>query len=179
MRDFVKNQSAFVYNQGWTIKQVPAVPSVVADVLVPDAPSVAADVSGLVAPSVAADVSVPAVSSDLAAVSTHVDTKVHAEGSTLDDNPTASKQVSTEHSVAASSDSNDDPLPYAPYAGWEMVPSLLGSIHAYYDMEGHTKHFTSLRELLHMMEKNDLRKLLGVIDNLYQREEPDTFALLL
>nr|GEV49493.1 aminoacyl-tRNA synthetase, class 1a, anticodon-binding [Tanacetum cinerariifolium] len=63
-------------------------------------------------------------------------------------------------------------------ACWEMVPFPLGSIHAYYDMEGHTKHFTSLRELLHMVEKNDLRKLLGVVDNLYQREEPDTFALI-
>nr|GFC59648.1 hypothetical protein [Tanacetum cinerariifolium] len=30
-----------------------------------------------------------------------------------------------------------------------------------------------------MVEKNDLRKLLGVVDTLYQREEPDTFALLL
>nr|GFB61420.1 reverse transcriptase domain-containing protein [Tanacetum cinerariifolium] len=42
----------------------------------------------------------------------------------------------------------------------------------------HTKHFTTLRELLHMVEKTDLQKLLGAIDNLYQREDPDTFALL-
>nr|GFC54301.1 hypothetical protein [Tanacetum cinerariifolium] len=47
------------------------------------------------------------------------------------------------------SGSDDDPLPYAPYADWEMVPSPLGSVHAYYDMAGHTKHFTSLCELLH------------------------------
>nr|GFB51447.1 hypothetical protein [Tanacetum cinerariifolium] len=236
MQDFVKNHSAFVYNQGWTIKQrttfkfapsleapfakqarqevpqdvhaassqvpasVPAVPSVLADVLV------------LAAPSVAADVSFPAVPSDLVAVSMHVDTEVHAEESTLDDNPTAYEQVSAEHYVAASTpsssrkrrkqiskkrvtpivdiaddalikfdssgDNDDDPLPYAPYAGWEMVPSPLGSTHAYYDMNGHTKHFTSLRELLHMVKKNDLQKLLGDVDNLYQREEPDTFALL-
>nr|GEX63417.1 aminoacyl-tRNA synthetase, class 1a, anticodon-binding [Tanacetum cinerariifolium] len=79
----------------------------------------------------------------------------------------------------SASDSDDDPLPYAPYAGWEMVPSLLGSTYDYYDMEGHTKHFTSLRELLHMVEKNDLRKLLGAVNNIYQREEPDTFSLLL
>nr|GFB57698.1 hypothetical protein [Tanacetum cinerariifolium] len=79
----------------------------------------------------------------------------------------------------SASESDDDPLPYAPYAGWEMVPTSLGFIHAYYDMEEHTKHFTSLRELLHMVEKNDLRKLLGAVDNLYQREEPDTFALIL
>nr|GEW52168.1 hypothetical protein [Tanacetum cinerariifolium] len=59
-----------------------------------------------------------------------------------------------------------------------MVPTLLGSIHAYYDMEEHTKYFTSLRKLLHMVEKNDLRKLLGDVDNFYQRHEPDTFALI-
>nr|GEV61105.1 putative ribonuclease H-like domain-containing protein [Tanacetum cinerariifolium] len=266
MRDFVKNQSASVYNQGWTMKQVKAlslsqikhefeyiqrtlersnlhnfkrttfrlapsleapsakrarqkVPQDVHDAssqVLPSVyviPSVAAAVLVSVAPSVADDVSVSAVPPDLAAVFAHVDTEVHAEESTPDDNPTASEQVSAEHTVAAStpsssrkgrkqiakkrvtpivdvaddalikfdsaSDSDDDAFPYAPYAGWEMVPSPLGFIHAYYDMEGHTKHFTSLRELLHMVEKNDLRRLLGAVDNLYQREEPDTFALLL
>nr|GEX47234.1 ribonuclease H-like domain, reverse transcriptase, RNA-dependent DNA polymerase [Tanacetum cinerariifolium] len=77
------------------------------------------------------------------------------------------------------SDSDDDPLPYATYASWEMVPSPLGSVHAYHDMARHTKHFTTLRELLHMVEKTDLQKLLGAVDELYQKEEPDTFALLL
>nr|GEX66738.1 hypothetical protein [Tanacetum cinerariifolium] len=77
------------------------------------------------------------------------------------------------------SDGDDDPLPYAPYAGWEMVPSPLGSVHAYHDMAGHTKHFTTLRELLHLVEKTDLQKLLGAIDELYHKEDPDTFALLL
>nr|GEW75988.1 hypothetical protein [Tanacetum cinerariifolium] len=61
----------------------------------------------------------------------------------------------------SASESDGDPSPYAPYAGWEIVPTPFGFIHAYYDMEEHTKHFTSLRELLHMMENNDLRKLLG------------------
>nr|GEU74838.1 retrovirus-related Pol polyprotein from transposon TNT 1-94 [Tanacetum cinerariifolium] len=179
----------------------------------PAVPSVAAAVSVLAAPSVAADVSIHAVLPDPAVGSAHVDTKIHADESNPDDTPTAFEQVSTEHTVAAStpsslctrrkhlakkrvtpivdiaddalikfdsaSDSDDHPLPYVPYASWEMVPSPLGSIHAYYDMKGHTKHFTSLRKLLHMMEKNDLRKLLGAVDNLYQREEPDTFALFL
>nr|GEV96492.1 copia protein [Tanacetum cinerariifolium] len=74
--------------------------------------------------------------------------------------------------------SDDDPLPYAPYAGWKMVPSPLGFVHAYYDLAGQTKHFTSLRELLHMVERTDLQKLLGTVDNLYQREDPDTFDFL-
>nr|GFD03541.1 hypothetical protein [Tanacetum cinerariifolium] len=77
------------------------------------------------------------------------------------------------------SESDGDPLPYAPYAGWEMVPTLFGFIHAHYDMEEHTKHFTSFRQLLHMVEKNDLRKLLGDVDKFYQRQEPETFGLIL
>nr|GEX56146.1 aminoacyl-tRNA synthetase, class 1a, anticodon-binding [Tanacetum cinerariifolium] len=77
------------------------------------------------------------------------------------------------------SDGDDDPLPYVPYAGWEMVLSLLGSVHAYHDMARHTKHFTTLRELLYLVEKTDLQKLLGAVDELYQKEDPDTFALLI
>nr|GEZ87652.1 xylulose kinase-1 [Tanacetum cinerariifolium] len=235
MRDFMKNQSASIYNQGWTMKQVKAlsitqlkhefeniqrtlersnllnfkrttfrptptlaapsakrarqgVPQDVhaASSQVPPGVSVApsTDVVVLVfaAPSIPADVSV------FAAPSVHADTEVDTDESRLDDPQTASEHISTEHTVDESTpsssrtrrnDSDDDPFPYAPFAGWEMVPSPLGSIHAYYDMEEHTKHFTSLRELLHMVEKNDLRKLLGAVDNLYQREEPDIFALIL
>nr|GEX25037.1 hypothetical protein [Tanacetum cinerariifolium] len=259
MLDFIKNQSASVYNQGWTIKQVKALsiaqlkhkfeyiqwilersnllnfkrttfrptptleaPSAkrarqgIPQVVHATTSQVPASVSAT--PSIAADVSVPAASSiaanvSVSAVSAHVDTEVHANESRLDDTQTASERVSAEHTIDEStpsssrnrrkqsakkrvtpivdvaddalikfdsaSESDDDPLPYAPYAGWEMVPTLLGFIHAYYDMEEHTKYFTSLRELLHMVEKNDLRKLLGAVDNIYQREEPDTFALIL
>nr|GEY34892.1 reverse transcriptase domain-containing protein [Tanacetum cinerariifolium] len=56
----------------------------------------------------------------------------------------------------SNSGSDDDPLPYTPYAGWKMVPSPLGSVHAYHDMAGHTKLFTTLHELLHIVEKTDL-----------------------
>nr|GEZ83893.1 retrovirus-related Pol polyprotein from transposon TNT 1-94 [Tanacetum cinerariifolium] len=74
---------------------------------------------------------------------------------------------------------DDDPLPYASYISWEMVPSPLGSVHAYHNMARHTKHFTTLREILHMVERNDLQRLLGAVDALYLSEEPDAFALLL
>nr|GFA10177.1 hypothetical protein [Tanacetum cinerariifolium] len=125
--------------------------------------------------------SVPAASSFATDVSVSAATtpKIPAAESRPADTPTAYAHVFVEHSVATDSGSDDDPLPYVPYAGWEMVPSLLGFVHAYSDMAGHTKHFTSLRELLHMVEKIDLQKLLGAVDNLYQREDPDTFALLL
>nr|GEZ09583.1 hypothetical protein [Tanacetum cinerariifolium] len=73
------------------------------------------------------------------------------------------------------SDSDDDPFPCAPYADWEMVPSLLGSVHAYHDMARDTKHFTTLRELLYMVEKTDLQKLLGVVDESLKDEEARDF----
>nr|GFB02600.1 hypothetical protein [Tanacetum cinerariifolium] len=135
---------------------------------VPAAPSIAADVSVSAVSTTTTDVS-PAPTLPVESVA-----EVHANESGLDENQTASKQVSTEHT-----ESDDDPSPYAPYVGWEMVPTPLGFIHAYYYIEEHTKHFTSLRELLHMVEKNDLRKLLGDVDTFYQRQEPDTFALIL
>nr|GEV17068.1 hypothetical protein [Tanacetum cinerariifolium] len=184
MRDFVKNQSASVYNQGWTMKQVPAAPSIAADVSVFVVSTTTADVFAALttttsigcgpSPSVAEDpttpTQVPPVTPDLVAISAHADTEVHVDVSHPDDNQTASEQVSAEHTVDNASESDDDPSPYAPYASWEMVPTPLGFIHAYYDMEENTKHFTSLCELLHMIEKNDLRKLLGAVDNFYQSE---------
>nr|GEZ03117.1 hypothetical protein [Tanacetum cinerariifolium] len=184
MRDFVKNNSALVYNQVH-----------------------AATSSALV------DILVPAVSPALAPVSVPAETVIHTAESHLDDPLTASEHVSSEPTVAAptplssrkhhkhiskkrvtpivdmadaamikfdsDTNSDDDPLPYAPYADWEMVLSPLGSVHAYHDMARNTKHFTTLHELLHMVEKTDLQKLLGAVDKLYQKEESDTFALLL
>nr|GEW09840.1 hypothetical protein [Tanacetum cinerariifolium] len=125
--------------------------------------------------------SVPAASSFAVDVSVSAATppEVPAAESRLADTPTASVHVYVEPSVAVDSGSDDDPLRYAPYAGWKIVLSPLGSVHAYSDMAGHTKQFTFLRELLHMAKRTDLQKLMGTVDNLYQREDPDSFALLL
>nr|GEV81749.1 reverse transcriptase domain-containing protein [Tanacetum cinerariifolium] len=266
MRDFVKNNSASVYNQGWTIKKVkplsiaqlrlafeyiqkhlersnllnfrrstfrpkptldapsakranqgaPQFPAALSQVpaSVPTALSIPADVLVHAATSSApADISVPAVSPAHAAAFVPTKIVVHTAESHVDDPLTAFEHVSTKPTVAtptpsssrtrrkhiakkwvtpimdmadavmikfnSDSDSDDDPLPYAPYASWEMVPSPLGFVHAYHDMAGHTKHFTTLRELLYMVEKTDLQKLLGAVDKLYQKEESDTFSLLL
>nr|GEY14400.1 hypothetical protein [Tanacetum cinerariifolium] len=217
---------------------VTAAPSIAADVLVSvvstttsdvsAAPTTTTSIAGGPSLSVAEDpitpTQVPPVTPDLAVVSTHADTEVHADESRLDDNKTAYEQVSTEHTVDVSttvaftsrvsharpsssrkhrkhvakkrvtpivdvannaliifdsaSKSDGDPSPYAPYAGWEILPTSFGSIYAYYDMEEHTKHFTSLRELLHMMEKNDLKRLLVDVDKFNQKQEPKTFETM-
>nr|GFD00972.1 hypothetical protein [Tanacetum cinerariifolium] len=108
--------------------------------------SVDAAVSVPTASSIAADVSVPAVSPNPAAGSAHVDTEVHADESNPDDTLTASEHTVAASTPSSSrtrrkhlakkrpivdiaddalikfdsaSNSDDDPLPYAPYAGWE------------------------------------------------------------
>nr|GEY48923.1 hypothetical protein [Tanacetum cinerariifolium] len=230
MRDFVKNSSASVYNQGWTMKKptldappakratqgAPLVPAVSSQdpAGVPAAPSIPADVSLPAATSSAhADIPVPVVFIAHAAVSVPAEPMVHPAKSHMDAPLTAPEHGSSEPTVAtplpsssrhrrkhivkkrvtpivdvadaamikfySDSDSDDDPLPYAPYAGWEMVPFPLGSVHAYHNMAGHTKHFTTLHEILHMVERTDLQRLLGDVDALYQSKEPNTFSLLL
>nr|GEV65140.1 putative ribonuclease H-like domain-containing protein [Tanacetum cinerariifolium] len=174
---------------------VSTTPFTVAVVSVSVAPSIAADVSIFAAPSVHADTEVDADESrldDTQIAFEQVSTEHIVDQSTPSSSRTRRKQINKKRVTPtvdvvdddlikfdSSSDSYDDLLPYAPYAGWEMVPTPLGSIHAYYDMEGHIKHFTSFRKLLHMVEKNDPRKLLGAVDNFYQRHKLATFALIL
>nr|GEW80394.1 reverse transcriptase domain-containing protein [Tanacetum cinerariifolium] len=151
---------------------VPATPSIPADVLVHVATS-----------SAPADISVPAVSPAHAAASVPAEIVVHTAESHVDDPLTASEHVSTEPTVATPTPSSSRILTMTSCLTLLMSarkwPSPLGSIHAYHDMAGHTKHFTTLCELLYMVEKTDLQKLLGAVDKLYQKEESDTFALLL
>nr|GEU89291.1 hypothetical protein [Tanacetum cinerariifolium] len=226
MRDFVKNNSASVYNQGWTMKKVKALsiaqlqhefeyiqrhlersnllnfrrstfrPKPTLDA--PSAKRANQGVPQVPATSSQVPASVPAALSFAADVSVSAATtpEVPSGESRLADTLTAFAHVSVEPSVAAStplssrkrrkhivkkrvtlivdiaddalikfdsdSGSDDNPLPYAPYAGWEIVPSPLGSVHAYYDMAGHTKHFTSLCKLLHM---GDLHVLFQSLDD--------------
>nr|GEZ02206.1 hypothetical protein [Tanacetum cinerariifolium] len=179
---------------------VPATPSIPADVLLPAATSSAPTDILVPAVSIAhAAVSVPAEPM-VHHVESHMDDPLtspeHGSSKPTVATPTPSSSRHRRKHIAKKrvtpivdmadaamikfdSDSDDDPLPYAPYAGWEMVPSPLGSVHAYHDMTGHTKHSTTLREILHMVERTDLQRLLGAVDALYQTEEPDTFALLL
>nr|GEY56539.1 JmjC domain-containing protein [Tanacetum cinerariifolium] len=45
--------------------------------------------------------------------------------------------------------------------GWEILPTPLGEINALYRIDGSTKHFTNLRQILHLVDRQDLMKLYG------------------
>nr|GEY34808.1 JmjC domain-containing protein [Tanacetum cinerariifolium] len=47
--------------------------------------------------------------------------------------------------------------------GWEVLPTPLGVINALYRIDGSTKHFATLRQILHMVDRQDLMKLFGLV----------------
>ncbi|GJZ98569.1 hypothetical protein Tco_0671022 [Tanacetum coccineum] len=60
--------------------------------------------------------------------------------------------------VVSDEDSEDEaPILWSAFAGWEVISTPLGEINALYMMDQTTKHFTTIREILHM---GDLQVLM-------------------
>nr|GFA08747.1 hypothetical protein [Tanacetum cinerariifolium] len=47
--------------------------------------------------------------------------------------------------------------------GWEVLPTPLGEINALYRIDGTTTHFATLLQILHMVDRQDLMKLYGLV----------------
>nr|GFA35510.1 hypothetical protein [Tanacetum cinerariifolium] len=62
--------------------------------------------------------------------------------------------------------------------GWEILPTPPGEINALYRIDGSTKHFTTLRQILHLVDRQDLMKLYGLVVQFYEHH-PTTGAGLL
>ncbi|GJR64149.1 putative ribonuclease H-like domain-containing protein [Tanacetum coccineum] len=50
----------------------------------------------------------------------------------------------------------------------EVVPTGLGDVNALYFMDKSSKYFTHLREILHLVDRKDLFKLYGMVDQYYE-----------
>ncbi|GJR46667.1 putative ribonuclease H-like domain-containing protein [Tanacetum coccineum] len=71
--------------------------------------------------------------------------------------------------VVSDEDSKDEaPILWSAFAGWEVISTPLGEINALYMMDQSTKHFTTLREILHMVDRQDLLKLYGLVVKYYE-----------
>nr|GEV67526.1 hypothetical protein [Tanacetum cinerariifolium] len=62
-----------------------------------------------------------------------------------------------------SDDENSDDEIWSAVVGWEVLPTPLGEINALYRIDGSTKHFTTLRQILHIVDRQDLVKLYGLV----------------
>ncbi|GJU58354.1 reverse transcriptase domain-containing protein [Tanacetum coccineum] len=69
-----------------------------------------------------------------------------------------------------SDDSDDDtnPLFWHAFAAWEVVPTGLGDVNALYFTDKSSKYFTHLREILHLIDRQDLSKLYGMVVKHYE-----------
>ncbi|GJS84557.1 hypothetical protein Tco_0751098 [Tanacetum coccineum] len=77
-------------------------------------------------------------------------------------------------------DSEDEaPILWSAFAGWEVISTPLGEINALYMMDQSTKHFTTLREILHMVDRQDLLKLYGLVVKYYENLSCSLMYLIL
>nr|GEY32329.1 copia protein [Tanacetum cinerariifolium] len=88
------------------------------------------------------------------------------------------------HITFASDDSDDDDTPHPIITGvhlldWQVVPSGLGTIHTLLCHGGIRKTFTTLREILHMVDRQTLIRLYGFVDALSKKQPLDGLALSL
>ncbi|GJW43868.1 anticodon-binding aminoacyl-tRNA synthetase, class 1a [Tanacetum coccineum] len=197
MRVFVKNQSTTIYSTGWSMKYVKSLTDeqliaefekirmAVADLkshelrrtlkrageaLAPDTSKKQKSTEAPI-PSVPDVPQLPVVSSPTSSGTRRKSlgrsriTKPKSILTELDldvDDETFIKVVSDE-------DSEDEaPILWSAFAGWEVISTPLGEINALYMMDQSTKHFTTLREILHMVDRQDLLKLYGLVVKYYE-----------
>nr|GEW21832.1 hypothetical protein [Tanacetum cinerariifolium] len=61
---------------------------------------------------------------------------------------------------------------------WEVLPTLLGEINALYRIDGSTKHFATLCQILYMVDRLDLMKLYGLVVQYYKHHPAAGAGLL-
>ncbi|GKB31384.1 hypothetical protein Tco_0870785 [Tanacetum coccineum] len=76
------------------------------------------------------------------------------------------KVLSDDDSDASDGDTN--PLYWHAFAAWEIVPTGLGDVNALYFADKSSKYFTHLREILHLLDRQDLSKLYGMVVKHYE-----------
>ncbi|GJX06471.1 hypothetical protein Tco_0194403 [Tanacetum coccineum] len=66
------------------------------------------------------------------------------------------------------SDGDTNPFYWHAFAAWEIVPTGLGDVNALYFTDRSSKYFTHLREILHLLNRQDLSKLYGMVVKHYE-----------
>ncbi|GJZ48207.1 putative ribonuclease H-like domain-containing protein [Tanacetum coccineum] len=70
--------------------------------------------------------------------------------------------------VSDASDDDTDPLFWHIFAAWEVIPTGLGDVNALYFTDKTSKYFTHLREILYLIDRQDLSKLYGMVVKHYE-----------
>nr|GEV64408.1 ribonuclease H-like domain, reverse transcriptase, RNA-dependent DNA polymerase [Tanacetum cinerariifolium] len=82
--------------------------------------------------------------------------------------------------VVSTEDSDDEAPPvWSALVGWEVISTPLGDVNALYRIDQSTKHFTTLRQILHMVDRQDLVKLYGLVVQYYENHPVAGVGLIL
>nr|GEV42708.1 putative ribonuclease H-like domain-containing protein [Tanacetum cinerariifolium] len=83
--------------------------------------------------------------------------------------------------VVVDEDSDDEDYVdevWSAVVGWEILSTPLGDINALYRIDGSTKHFATLRQILHMVDRQDLMQLYGLVIQYYEHHTATGAGLL-
>nr|GEW03081.1 aminoacyl-tRNA synthetase, class 1a, anticodon-binding [Tanacetum cinerariifolium] len=97
------------------------------------------------------------------------------------DEPSSKWPKSPKASTPSMLEESDDEvtLAWSAVVGWEVLPTPLGEINALYRIDGSTKHFTTLCQILHMVDRQDLVKLYGLVVQYYETHPTAGAGLIL
>nr|GEW33344.1 putative ribonuclease H-like domain-containing protein [Tanacetum cinerariifolium] len=102
------------------------------------------------------------------------------EPSSISSVPDVPRSPVTFIKVVTTEDSdNEAPTVWSALVGWEIIPTPLGDINALYRMDQSTKHFTTLRQILHMVDRQDLVKLYRLVVQYYETHPVAGVGLIL
>ncbi|GJW06505.1 hypothetical protein Tco_1568928 [Tanacetum coccineum] len=94
--------------------------------------------------------------------------------------PDAKHKMCLKYASDEEDDSDSDTLvPFYAVVDWELLPTGLGTINVIYRKDNSLKYFTSLREILHLVTREDLMTIYGRVVTYYQDKEADGVGLIL
>ncbi|GKA91242.1 hypothetical protein Tco_0813112 [Tanacetum coccineum] len=94
--------------------------------------------------------------------------------------PDAEHKMCLKYASDEEDDSDSDTLvPFYAVVDWELLPTGLGTINVIYRKDNSLKYFTSLREILHLVTREDLMTIYGRVVTYYQDKEADGVGLIL
>ncbi|GJR73200.1 hypothetical protein Tco_0085565 [Tanacetum coccineum] len=162
MRTFVKNQSSTIYTTGWTLKHnlKKSLKRPGADVEKPGSKK-----SKSSAPP---QTPVPAAPHQSSAGGTP-DVQQSPFVDTPPATPPHSPKVTSHLDVTFDTSIDPTVAPTPPFATpCSVIPTGLGDVNAIYFTDKTSKYFTHLREILHLIDRQDLSKLYGIVVKHYE-----------
>nr|GEX93554.1 JmjC domain-containing protein [Tanacetum cinerariifolium] len=161
MRQFVKNQSCAIYSTGWSMVHVK---SFTDDQLKEEFEKIQKALSNIQIQAFSKTLKRTGPVTKRKSLGRNRLTKPKSKLTKLDldaDDQTFIKVVSNE-------DFEDEaPLLWSALVGWGIIPTPLGEINALYRIDRSTAYFTTLREILHMVDIQDLLTLYGFVVKYY------------